>query len=220
MMLMIRMRLAFALLLGLMLAANVGSVAAAAPSLAATPVVDVLQGTSTITWDTGDGSVGQVYVAVDYSPNLIGGFIGEDRLFAQNPSGSQDAPWINYYGYYYRFSLYAGLTHTTLLKSLILQVTFSQRLTATPNPVPAGTGLGTTRITFGTPARGLGGGASVFVSMDGGKQALFTAGSGGEVDAPWIQTGHTYVFSAYDSVDINGNPSGSPVKSITVTRQG
>ncbi len=218
-MLMIRMRWAFALLLGLMLAANAGSVAAAAPSLAATPVEDVVTGTSTITWDTGDGSVGQVYVAVIEDREGRAGGITGDRLFVTAPSGSQDAPWIAYSSAY-RFSLYAGLTHTTLLRSFVFRVTFSQRLTATPNPVPAGTGLGTTRITFGTPARGLGGGAAVFVSMDGGTQALFTAGSGGEVDAPWIQTGHTYVFNAYDSVDINGNPSGSPVKSITVTRQG
>lgn len=134
-MLMIRMRWAFALLLGLMLAANAGSVAAAAPSLAATPVEDVVTGTSTITWDTGDGSVGQVYVAVIEDREGRAGGITGDRLFVTAPSGSQDAPWIAYSSAY-RFSLYAGLTHTTLLRSFVFRVTFSQRLTATPTQCP------------------------------------------------------------------------------------
>jgi hypothetical protein len=62
-------------------------------------------GTTTITWDTGDGSVGQVYVAPPGQP---------EKLFADNRSkGTLDARWIGRGEY--EFRLYAGKGHDRIL---------------------------------------------------------------------------------------------------------
>ena len=62
-------------------------------------------GTTTITWNTGDGSVGQVYLAKDVEP---------EAAFASGPPGSAAAPWIEA-GKTYEFRLYAGTEHTKML---------------------------------------------------------------------------------------------------------
>jgi hypothetical protein len=62
-------------------------------------------GTTTITWDTGDGSVGQVYVAPPGKP---------EKLFADNRSkGTQQASWIGKGEY--EFRLFAGKEHERVL---------------------------------------------------------------------------------------------------------
>ena len=79
------------------------------PSLAASPnsvPAGAGLGTTGIIWNTGSG-VGQVWVSMNGAP---------ERLFSQGPAGSQSAPWT-VSGNSYRFSLYAGTTHTTLLAS-------------------------------------------------------------------------------------------------------
>jgi hypothetical protein len=58
--------------------------------------------TTTITWNTGDGTNGQVYVSE-------GG--GPETLFGAGPTGSVPAPWIRA-GKTFVFSLYAGTEHT------------------------------------------------------------------------------------------------------------
>jgi hypothetical protein len=65
-------------------------------------------------------------------------------------------------------------------------------ITASPNPVPAGEGLGTTTITWNTGDGTVG---QVYVSVDGGPESLF--GGGGSGTAPWIQTGKRYEFRLY-----------------------
>jgi hypothetical protein len=62
-------------------------------------------GTTTITWNTGDGSEGQVYLAKDGEP---------EAAFATGPSGSSAAPWIQA-GTTYEFRLYTGTEHTKML---------------------------------------------------------------------------------------------------------
>jgi ABC-type transport system substrate-binding protein len=62
-------------------------------------------GTTTITWNTGDGTVGQVYVSVDGGP---------ESLFGGGPPGSAAASWIQA-GKTYEFRLYAGTEHATVL---------------------------------------------------------------------------------------------------------
>src|SRR3712207_5852602 len=42
-------------------------------------------GTTTVTWNTGDGSIGRVYVSVDGHPEV---------LFVEGSAGSEQAPWI------------------------------------------------------------------------------------------------------------------------------
>jgi hypothetical protein len=67
-------------------------------------------------------------------------------------------------------------------------------ITASPNPVPAGEGLGTATITWNT-ADGTAG--QVYVSADGGPEAPFNGGPSGSVPAPWIEAGKTYEFRLY-----------------------
>jgi hypothetical protein len=66
-------------------------------------------------------------------------------------------------------------------------------LSASPNPVPAGAGLGTVTLQWktGRPT------AAIYVSIDGGEEALFAEGSEGTSSAAWIQTGATYDFKMY-----------------------
>jgi hypothetical protein len=58
-------------------------------------------GTTTITWNTGDGAAGQVYVSEDGGP---------ETLFSAGPTGSVPAPWIRQ-GKTFDFRLYAGTEH-------------------------------------------------------------------------------------------------------------
>jgi len=68
---------------------------------------------------------------------------------------------------------------------------------ATPNPVPAGSGMGTTTISWTT---GDGSEGDVYVSESGQAERLFASktpqGSG---DAPWVQAGVSYEFRLYDA---------------------
>ena len=63
------------------------------------------KGRTQVSWDTGDGSPGQVYVAVDG---------GAEVLFAGGASGSQPANWIST-GSTYEFRLYRGTERAELL---------------------------------------------------------------------------------------------------------
>jgi hypothetical protein len=67
-------------------------------------------GTTNISWATGDGGQGQVWVAVNG---------GAESLFGQGATGSQDAPWITC-GNSFRFRLYAGTSHSILLDEVIV----------------------------------------------------------------------------------------------------
>jgi hypothetical protein len=67
-------------------------------------------------------------------------------------------------------------------------------ITASPNPVPAGQGAGTTTITWNT---GDGSAGQIYISVDGGPEAVFTGGPSGSAAAPWIQAGKTYEFRLY-----------------------
>ena len=62
-------------------------------------------GTTTITWNTGDGTTGQVYVSEDGAP---------ETLFATGSTGSAPAPWIQA-GKTFEFRLYARTEHAKVL---------------------------------------------------------------------------------------------------------
>jgi len=62
-------------------------------------------GTTTVTWNTGDGTTGQVYVSEGGAP---------DTLFATDATGSAPAPWIQA-GKTFEFRLYAGTEHAKVL---------------------------------------------------------------------------------------------------------
>ena len=67
-------------------------------------------------------------------------------------------------------------------------------LTATPNPVFAPSGIGTTTIIWDATDAGFG---QIFVSVDSGPEVLVAAGATGSQSLPWIQAGHTYDFRLY-----------------------
>jgi hypothetical protein len=64
--------------------------------------------TTTISWDTGDESLGEVYVSVNGDP--------ERRFSGALAKGSQEAAWIGKGDY--EFRLYAGKEHKTLLATV------------------------------------------------------------------------------------------------------
>lgn len=73
------------------------------------PTGDINQplGTTTISWNTGDGSIGDLYVKVNREP---------ERFIAQGPSGTQQVPWIQFDSLY-EFRLYKK-KHSKLLAKL------------------------------------------------------------------------------------------------------
>lgn len=139
-------------------------------------------GTTTIAWDTGDGSVGQVYAQA--SP-------GSETLFGEGPGGSQPASWIGDSSYTFR--LYAGRSRGQLLQSLTV-TRLVATLSAAPNPPSPGAGLASTTIQWAT---GDGTHGQVYVSRDGGAESLFAAGAAGSQTAPWIEGGSSYAFRLY-----------------------
>jgi hypothetical protein len=69
-------------------------------------------------------------------------------------------------------------------------------LTAFPNPVPAGDGVGKTMISWNI-ANAVAG--KVYVSIDDRQELLFASAQQGSAAANWIRTGSTYEFRLYDS---------------------
>jgi hypothetical protein len=63
------------------------------------------QGTTTISWNSGDGSMAEVYLMNAKQ---------QETLFSGGATGSQAAPWIAKGGKY-EFRLYAGKEHKTIL---------------------------------------------------------------------------------------------------------
>lgn len=85
---------------------------AAAALLTATPNPVPLGSTgATIAWNTGNGEVGAVWVAVDGEP---------EKLFVHGAAGTQAAPWIEA-GYVYTFRLYDDTARAHLLRSLVVR---------------------------------------------------------------------------------------------------
>ena len=81
-------------------------------------------------------------------------------------------------------------------------------ISAEPNPVPAGPGKGKTKINWSVNE----GTARVYLSIDGGKEDLFSGKTGEE--APWIEEGHDYEFRLYA-----GEERKTVLGSVKVTRE-
>lgn len=108
--------------------------------------------------------------------------------------------------YYLQVGGFAGASGT-----YSLSVTGLATLSASPNPVPAGSGPGTTTITWNTGDGSVG---LVYVSQDGSPESLFAQGSSGSQSASWITPGSVYSFRLYAATA----PS-TVLASVTVTRQ-
>lgn len=67
-------------------------------------------GKTTISWQTGDGTMGEVYVVTNNNP---------ETLFARGPKGRTEAPWI-VADSTYEFLLYSGTDHKTILRRVIV----------------------------------------------------------------------------------------------------
>ena len=77
--------------------------------LTATPnPVPVDSTTTTISWSTGNGSIGQIWISQDR---------GQQVLFAEGADGTQQADWISP-GAVYEFRLYGDTTRSTLLETV------------------------------------------------------------------------------------------------------
>ncbi len=88
--------------------ASAASPGALAPTITASPnpvTIGEGPGTTTITWNTGDGTTGQAYVSEDGGP---------ERLFAEGSTGSAPVAWIQA-GKTFEFRLYAGTEHAKVL---------------------------------------------------------------------------------------------------------
>ena len=69
-------------------------------------------------------------------------------------------------------------------------------LTANPNPVPAGQEMGQTMISWDTADGRIG---KIYVTVNGGQEALFSDGRCGSAPAHWIDAGSNYEFRLYNS---------------------
>jgi hypothetical protein len=63
-------------------------------------------GTTTITWNTGNGTIGYLYLKVDRQP---------EKFVTQGPSGTHEVPWIQSDSFY-EFRLYAKKRSKLLAK--------------------------------------------------------------------------------------------------------
>jgi tRNA (mo5U34)-methyltransferase len=82
-------------------------------------------------------------------------------------------------------------------------------LSASPNPVPGGEGLGKTTVSWDTANGSIG---RIFVSVNGGTETLFSDGCRGSAVADWIEAGKIYEFRLYDSDHTE------PLAKLVVTR--
>ena len=69
-------------------------------------------------------------------------------------------------------------------------------LSASPNPVPGGEGLGKTTVSWDTADGSIG---KVYVSVNGGQEVLFADGRRGSAPAHWIEAGSNYEFRLYNA---------------------
>jgi hypothetical protein len=116
-----------------------------------------------------------------------------EQVFASGQSGLKFLDGIKP-GTRYEFRLYPQQQATPVQTTSLTATERTATIVADPNPVPAGLGLGRTKISWATLA---GGEAEVCVSRDGGPEQLFARGPTGSVQVSWIITGSSYEFRLY-----------------------
>jgi glycosyltransferase involved in cell wall biosynthesis len=83
-------------------------------------------------------------------------------------------------------------------------------LAATPNPVPAGPGLGTSTLVWSTGDDSPG---EIYLSVDQGPEKFFFRSKADVREVPWIQEGKSYEFRLYPAAGRR-----EPLATVTVTR--
>jgi hypothetical protein len=86
--------------------------------------------------------------------------------------------------------------HILVTPSIVFVTKAASSLSASPNPVPAGKGVGKTMISWRTADRAPG---KVYVSKNGGEESLLAVGSESSASADWIANGSSYEFRLYTS---------------------
>src|SRR5947207_1529538 len=141
-------------------------------------------GRAAISWNTYHTSEGRVTLITDG---------GAETVFADGRSGLQMLDGIKP-GTQYQFRLYTS-PDTTPAKSVeVTAVEKTATITADPNPVPAGSGLGRTQICWATLTGETG---EVYVSQHAGPEHLFASGATGCTEAHWIAGRSEYEFRLY-----------------------
>lgn len=97
-------------------------------------------------------------------------------------------------GMHYELRLYSGQGPTALQNASVSGRERTPTIAADPNPVPAGAGLGQTKISWTTLSKDDG---EVCVSKDDGPEQVFARGPSGSVEVNWIATGSSYEFRLY-----------------------
>ena len=164
-------------------------------------------GVTSLDWDTGDGSLGEVYLSENGGPEI---------LFTRSSRMMTTAPWIAA-GPIYEFRLYQAPDRKNLLATVkvaesatsasadpvtVARTDLGKKLnayiSAAPNPVPPGPGAGTTWLDWNTGDGSLG---EVYLSENGGPEILFTRSNESVSAIPRISAGSTYEFRLYQAPD-------------------
>jgi hypothetical protein len=118
-----------------------------------------------------------------------------EEIFARGQSGLKFLDGIKP-GMRYEFRFYTAGQTEPVQRATLTAGERSDTIVADPNPVPTGSGLGRTRISWATLA---GGDAEVRVSQDGRPEQLFARGPRGSSEASWIIAGSSYEFRLYST---------------------
>jgi hypothetical protein len=90
----------------------------------------------------------------------------------------------------FRLSKFASLLIT---EGVVVVTKMAPRISASPNPVPAGEGPGLTTISWNSVD------GKIYVSTNGGEELLFAGSPRGSQDANWIEAGSTHEFRLYNA---------------------
>jgi hypothetical protein len=80
-----------------------------------------------------------------------------------------------------------------ITEGVVFVTKMAPTLSASPNPVPAGEGLGQTTISWKSVD------GKIYVSTNGREELLFAGSPRGSQQANWIEAGSTHEFRLYDS---------------------
>jgi hypothetical protein len=116
-----------------------------------------------------------------------------EEVFGRGPTGVAFVDGIKP-GMHYEFRLYSQPQAAPVQTASLGAVERTATIAADPNPVPAGSGLGRTKIYW---AMLNGEDGNVYVSQDAGPEHLFASGPTGYAEANWIIAGSHYEFRLY-----------------------
>jgi hypothetical protein len=154
------------------------------PNLVSVPPGQV--GHAAVSWNSCCSSEGRVTLTINDGPaEVVGTGQSGLRFLDRIRPGTR-----------YEFRLYVQQQSTPLQTAELRAGERTDTIVAQPNPVPGGSDLGRTKISWATLAEG---DAEVFVSRDGGPEQLFARGATGSTEVNWIAAGSTYEFRLYSA---------------------